>query len=128
MKGITRVKLPADRAGLPEEQVSFILLCPFLPALYTMLGSGPAGRQGSRLSRFGGTGHVPVTILTKESVIKIDTIDFMASRSETLDWSPAFAGETNLRHPPFFIPAPIFLGINSSRNPVVLKKTFIRTQ
>jgi hypothetical protein len=36
-------------AGLPEEEVSFIL-CPFLPA----------GRQGPRLSRFGGTGHISV--------------------------------------------------------------------
>jgi hypothetical protein len=50
------VKLPAHRAGLPEEEVSFIL-CPFLPA----------GRQGPRLSRFGGTGHVSVKLLVFES-------------------------------------------------------------
>jgi hypothetical protein len=43
------VKLPAHRAGLPGNEISF-LLCPFLPA----------GRQGPRLSRFGGTGHLPV--------------------------------------------------------------------
>ena len=47
----SNVKLPAHRAGLPEEEVLFIL-CPFLPA----------GRQGPRLSRFGGTGHVPAKI------------------------------------------------------------------
>ena len=53
------MKLPGHRAGLPGHAVasglrakenSFIL-CSFLPA----------GRQGPRLSRFGGTGHVPVT-------------------------------------------------------------------
>jgi hypothetical protein len=40
------VKLPAPRAGLPEEEISFIL-CPFLPA----------GRQGPRLQA-GLAGHV----------------------------------------------------------------------
>jgi hypothetical protein len=44
-----RVKLPAHRAGLPG-MVYQLYLCPFLPA----------GRQGTRLSRFGETGHVPV--------------------------------------------------------------------
>jgi hypothetical protein len=50
------VKLPAHpvrtgqaRRGFPERQFHFIL-CPFLPT----------GRQGPCLSRFGGTGHVPV--------------------------------------------------------------------
>ena len=42
----------ASRAGSGEQGASkgsFVPLCPFLPA----------GRKGPRLSRFGGTGHVP---------------------------------------------------------------------
>ena len=40
---------PEQVEGLPGKVYHFIL-CPFLPA----------GRQGPRLSRFGGTGHIPV--------------------------------------------------------------------
>jgi len=43
------MKLPAHRAGLPGKVISFYIVP--LPAYR---------RQGPRLSRFGGTGHVPV--------------------------------------------------------------------
>jgi hypothetical protein len=69
------VKLPAHRAGpfdkahgpeqvegLPGKAYHFTL-CPFLPA----------GRQGPRLSRFGGTGHVPV----KYAPIGLWNLDFI---------------------------------------------------
>ncbi len=43
-----KVKLSARRAQLPGKELYF-KLSPFLPA----------GRQGPRLFRFGGTGHLP---------------------------------------------------------------------
>jgi hypothetical protein len=45
------------RAGCEQRKFSSYCAPSCLPC--TMLGSGPAGRQGPRLSRFGGTGHVP---------------------------------------------------------------------
>ena len=43
------VRTGQARQGFPGEEIPFVL-CPFLDA----------DRQGPRLSRFGGTGHVPV--------------------------------------------------------------------
>ena len=52
------MKLSAHRAGLPGEEVSFIL-CPFLPA----------GRQEPRTNKAGFAGHVPVNVTDISSLL-----------------------------------------------------------